>query len=388
MATSKKGLGTIYYRNDRKVYEGRIKVNTKANGKPKYKYVIRKHKTDVLDELVKIKAQLNDKVYIEPSKIKVIDWVKEWLAVYKRSKIAEQTYNTYEMVISKMLAPLLWDVKLKDITPLMLQSIFNELSKKYAPSTLRKIKSILKSAFRVAIQNDMMVKNPMIGIQLPKLQKPRIESLNVKEVDQLREAAKGYNIYEAVEIALSTGLRVGELLALEWSDINYKSAEIRICKTLIVSKADKGQEFTKVQHTLKTENSQRSVRLSSSNAEMLKAMKKRRMAENVDDNGIVFCSTKGTYIQRRNFNRTLGRICKTAGIKEISANILRHTYGSIAIDRNIGAKTVSRTLGHSKIETTFNNYVHPSKDKDREAAEIMSFNRQTDNKTDKPIKNR
>lgn len=174
MARNNRGTGSIYYREDRKVYEGKIKVGTKFNGKPIYKYVTRKRQKGVADELVRIKSQIIEGGYIEPSKAKVIDWLLEWLEVYMRNSIKEQTYNTYKMVIEKMLFPLLRDVKLKGLTPIMMQNAFNLLSKKYSAATVRKIKNILNSALSVARQNDLMVKDPLIGIKLPKLQKPKI----------------------------------------------------------------------------------------------------------------------------------------------------------------------------------------------------------------------
>lgn len=168
---------------------------------------------------------------------------------------------------------------------------------------------------------------------------------------------------------------IGELLALEWNDIDYANAELSITKTLIRSKSKAKQEVLKVQHTLKTESSLRTVPLSCINVELLKALKKRRLSDGTTDNGIIFCSTKGTYISFRNFNRTLEAICKKAGIKRISANVLRHSFASIAIDRNAERKAVSKILGHTKIETTYNNYVHPSKERVKEVAELMNFNR-------------
>jgi site-specific recombinase XerD len=141
----------------------------------------------------------------------------------------------------------------------------------------------------------------------------------------------------------------------------------------------------KVQDTLKTESSLRTVPLNHRNVDLLKDLKKRRVVDSITDNGIVFCSTRGTHISFRNFNRSLEAICEKAGIKRISANILRHSFASIAIERKADMKAVSKIMGHTKIETTFNKYVHPSKDLMKEVAELMSL---TDNKTDKPNENR
>ena len=127
--------------------------------------------------------------------------------------------------------------------------------------------------------------------------------------------------------------------------------------------------------------------MSRDNIKLLKALKKQRFSEGFNDNGIVFCSKKGTHISPRNFNRALESICKKAGIKGITANITRHTFATIAIERNAEVKTVSEILGHKRIKTTYNNYVHPSNDKKKEVVELIKFF-STNKKTDKPNKNR
>lgn len=101
-------------------------------------------------------------------------------------------------------------------------------------------------------------------------------------------------------------------------------------------------------------------------------LKKKRFIKGIKDNGIVFSSTTGTRIHPRNFNHHLENICKKAGIMRISAHVTRHTFVTNAIERGAEVKTVSDIIGHRKIETTYNNYVHPSKEK-KEVAEMMSI---------------
>ena len=372
MSQRNKGTGSIYYRSERKIYEGKIKVGVKYNGKPIYKYVIGKRKTDVQNELIKIRSQLNKGSYCEPAKTSLSKWLNEWLNVYMRASIKEQTYNTYKMVIDKIVGSLIGDVQLKNLTPIMIQHAFNRMADRYAPSTLRKVKSILSMAFRVARQNAMLDKDLLSGLKLPRLQKPRIESLTAEEAKLLLNAAKDSYVYEALAIALGTGLRIGEILALTWNDFDYRNSELTIKKTLVRIKDKFGREVLSVQQTLKTQSSLRTVPLSRSNVSLLRGLKKRRLTEGFADHGIIFCSTKGTHISPRNFNHTLERICERAGIKRISANVTRHTFATLAVERNAEVKVVSEILGHSKIETTYNNYVHPSREKAQEIAEMMT----------------
>ena len=373
MSKRNKGTGNIYYREDRKVYEGRLQVGTKYNGKPIFRFVTNERKTDVQKELVRIKAQLDKGVYLEPSNKSLRMWLNDWMEAYMRDSIKQQTYENYEMMIRTKIVPLIGNVQLRYLTPLMVQQVFNELSQKYSPATLQKVKSILRMALSKALDNELIIKDPIRGLKLPKLSKPQIEIVSEKDISKLLKAAKGRNIYEAVITGLGTGMRIGEMLALDWVDVDLKNAEIAVYKTLVRVKDENKREVLKVQSMPKTDNGIRTVPLSRENVDLLKALKKKHLVKGLNDNGIVFCSTEGTRIHPRNFNRDLENVCMKAGIKRISANVTRHTFASTAIARGAEYKTVSEILGHKDVTTTLNNYVHPSKEKKKEVAEIMTI---------------
>lgn len=368
-----KGTGSIYYREDRKVYEGKIQTAKKYNGKPIYKYITRKTKKEVQDELVRIIAQVNEGTYFEPSKMPLWMWMDKWMEVYERDNIREQTYESYKQTIRTKITPFIGDVKLNNLTPMMVQQMFNELSKSFSPATLRKAKSVLRMAISQAIDNELIVKDPTRGLKLPGLPKPEIGCLTDTEIFRLLKVAKGRNIYELLYTDFSTGMRVGETLALDWLDVNLKKEELKVHKTLVRVKGDNNKETLKIQDIPKTHSSNRTVPMSKNNVQLLKELRKKRLAKGLNDNGIVFCSTRGTRIHPRNVNRDLESICKKAGIRKISIHVSRHSFATNAIECGAEVKTVSDIIGHSKIETTYNNYVHPSKEKKKEVAEMMSI---------------
>jgi len=368
-----KGTGSIYYRKNRGVYEGRMQIGVKHNGKPKYKYITNSDEKVVKKALVQIEAQLDRGVYFEPSKKLLRIWMDEWLETYMRDSVKQQTYEIYEMLVRTIIVPKLGDVQLRNLTPLMVQQAFKELTCEYAPATLHKVRSILHMALSKAMDNEFIVRDPMRGLKLAAVPKPQIEIVPEADIGRLLEAAKGRNIYEAVTTGLMTGMRVGEMFALDWPDIDLKRGEISVYKTLVRVKDENKKEVLKVQFMPKTDSGFRTVPLNQENVELLKALKKKRLAKGFNDNGIVFCSTKGTRILPRNFNRDLENICEKANIKRISANVTRHTFASTAIERGAEYKTVSEILGHKDVTTTLNNYVHPSKEKKKEVAEKMTI---------------
>ena len=205
MEKRNKGTGCIYFREDKDQYEGRIIIGSKYNGKPIFKYVTGKRKTDVQRQLTNIRAQLDNGTYFEPSKITLGSWLNEWMETFMKMSVKVQTFNTYEVLINKTIVPLIGGVKLKDLAPIIMQKVFNELTKSYQPSSLRKIKSILVMALRKAKENDLIIKDPMIGVKLPKIPKTEIESMTVSDIDKFLDVAKNHNIYQAVVTGLGTG---------------------------------------------------------------------------------------------------------------------------------------------------------------------------------------
>jgi site-specific recombinase XerD len=113
--------------------------------------------------------------------------------------------------------------------------------------------------------------------------------------------------------------------------------------------------------------------LSSENVGLLKKLKRKSLAKGFYDNCIVFCSIKGTRTHPHDFNWELESICKKADIKRISANVIRNTLASNAIARGAECKTVSEILGRKEVTITLNNYVHPSKEKMKEVAEMITI---------------
>jgi integrase len=210
-------------------------------------------------------------------------------------------------------------------------------------------------ALRVALDNEMIVKDPMRALKLPKLPKPQIESMSESDIGKLLEVAKDYNIYETIVTGFCTGLRTGEMLALDWKDVILRTNQIPIYKTLVRVKDESGKEVLKVQFMPKTDCGFRTVPSSKEIVKLLNALKK-RLAKGFNDNGIVFCSIKGTRIHPRNINRDLERPMQKSRCRRISANVTWHTFATTAIELGAEAKTVSEILGHRRIVTTFNIY--------------------------------
>ena len=171
--------------------------------------------------------------------------------------------------------------------------------------------------------------------------------------------------------ALLTGMRIGELLALKWDNVDLNTGTITVCETLRRVKVydDKGNSESKILTKCpKTEKGYRSIPIPKT---LVLALKKYQLASYNSAEGLVFCTKSGSPFQYNYVWYTHKALCKKANIRETSIHALRHTFASRSIEAGIDVKTVSDLLGHANTQITWNTYVHSTNDSKREAANTM-----------------
>lgn len=183
-------------------------------------------------------------------------------------------------------------------------------------------------------------------------------------------------------LALGTGLRLGELLALKWIDINFKDKYISVNKSIKSTysiDSNGNRKFEVIEQTPKTKNSIRTVPLTNSILELLQRYRKEKIIErdsNIDiyfDNNLVFCTPTGNYLNESNVRKTFKRILNRCDLKEIRFHDLRHTFATRLFENGVPPKTVQTLLGHSDIATTLNIYTHVMKNTKDEAINKIDF---------------
>lgn len=183
-------------------------------------------------------------------------------------------------------------------------------------------------------------------------------------------------------LALGTGLRLGEILALRWTDINLKENYININKALkstyiIDNKGNR--EFTVIEQPPKTKNSIRTVPLNNNLIDLLLEHRKKQMIErdsNIDiyfDNNLVFSTPQGNYLSESNVRKSFKRVLKKCNLNDFRFHDLRHTFATRLFENGIPPKTVQSLLGHSNISTTLNIYTHVMKDTKDKAIDKLNF---------------
>ena len=324
------------------------------------------------------------------SNVCVGDYISYWLVTFKMGSIAFSTYDRLENVLDNHIKnSSLGKMKMSEITPDDIQIFVNQKKQKLSLSSLNKIKEILGPAFAHAAKKGMIKKNPMELVVFPKNDKAlpvktkEVEFYTDEEIEKIaltstpfyyEQKPKRYRYAPIFTFILNTGLRLGECLALTWSDIDFSKKVVHVNKTLTVIKNRDLEKDPRRQLQVlgdpKTYNGTRVIPLNRIATEMLQEMKSRNSLSNISSN-VVFPSYKGGYLNGRSVQRTFTRICDEIGVKHKGIHALRHTFGSVLVRKKVDIKVVSEILGHSDVKFTYNRYIHIINEQKAEAINLL-----------------
>lgn len=281
-----------------------------------------------------------------------------WLDSYETT-VKPTTYQNTKNYLNAIVGNHFKDIRIESVSVSMMQKIVIELSKKYV--TYLNYLSIINRVFKYAVHLDIIQTNPVDRIIRPKQQKPRKEkiALTKKELNKFLTLAKKDArpvLYTAWHTLAYTGLRRGELLGLEWSDIDFKNKTISVSKTLVTINGKLSTQSPK------TKRSKRTISLDDSTVQVLKdwklEQKKLFFKYGVKSKNIVITNTKGGYFDFAHFRDELRYFLGKHKLKQFSVHSLRHTHASLLFEAGIEPKTISDRLGHSNIQTTLDMYTH------------------------------
>lgn len=281
-------------------------------------------------------------------------WLINWLDK-KKERVKIKTYFIYKDIINNYVIPTLGKYKVGKINSNIINCSLSQIqiSKKISPTYLNTIRTIIKGSL-----NDYYIGKykPNFNIQTAKIDKNKKGAFDVESQKRLIEyiqSSKKLNFYGII-ICLLTGIRLGELLALEWDDVNLSNKVIHINKNLYYGK-DYDNKYKEIIYKPKTISSIRSVPLTSSLVTLLKEMKKESKTKYVIE-------SKGKRQNLRSYQKKFKLILSKLNIKNMSFHSLRHTFATNSIEANVEIKTLSEILGHSSIKTTLDIYVTISND--------------------------
>ncbi|MHC1681340.1 MAG: tyrosine-type recombinase/integrase [Clostridiaceae bacterium] len=319
---------------------------------------------------------------------------RSWLFDVEKNKVSYSTFEKYEGIYRNYIVDTpLANMKFGIIKTMYIQKYYNELGEEgKSPGVIENLNRLLRTFFNYAISHDLMLKNPCLRskITIPNARKEEIPDDNPdkdvvvftdEELVLLKKALAGHKLEPLIMLNLGTGLRQGELLALEWSDIDLDKLELIVTKTVkrvkVMDANGNGSRRT-IKKTPKSKKSVRKVPIPSKLIGLLLEHKNRQdklkvvAGSSYQDKNIVFANDLGGYIVVKNLFNMYSRLLKKAGIEHKKFHSLRHTYATKLFERGIPLKTVSVLLGHSNIAITAETYTHVMPKKKIEAAEELN----------------
>jgi integrase len=356
MAKRGNGEGSIYphKRGGVKVgYRGSYWVDT-AEG-PKRRYITGETREDVAEKLAKAISDRADGLVFDAGSTTTGEYLTRWLSDSVRGTVQGSTYRSYGRVVDGHLVPGVGRVKLAKLRPDHIRRLYRSmLDAGKATRTVQYAHALLKRALAQAVMDGLIPRNAAEAVRPPKLKRDEIQPLNADQVRALLNAAdeRSRALYT---VAVRTGMRPGEILALRWSDVNLEAGTVQINRALSEG------EFS----TPKTPRSRRRISLSPATVAALKAHRKRQLEERIakaglwEDHGLVFPSSVGTPKSQRNLNREFKNAAKRAGLPDhFKLYDLRHTCATLLLSRNVHPKYVQELLGHASIALTLDTYSH------------------------------
>lgn len=311
------------------------------------------------------------------NKILYKDWIWEWLS-FKKDYIKESTYANYSNIITNHIVPELGNYLLNKLNNKIIQNFLLDKSKNgrldntggLSSKTIRDITAIIKSSLKSAFKENLMP-NLSLDFIYPKItQKNKIYTLSKRSQESLTNYILENQSIKTLGILLTlySGIRIGELCALQWKDIDFKNNILHINKTLQrVYINDTEIHSSKIVITEpKTHNAERDIPISKEFANELKKYKTE------PEHYLLSCSNK--WIEPRTYRRFFERISKKANIEKINFHGLRHTFATNCIKLGIDYKTVSELLGHATVNITLNLYVHPQMSQKKKCINLVCKN--------------
>lgn len=315
----------------------------------------------------------------------------EWIATYALTGVKRGSVRIREKEI-KILNRFIAKTPIANVTHSSYQKILNDLSIKYARTTIEGIHTAAGMIFRYAIRDKLIKDNPTIDVVIPKKRKTveEIESepieqgyLDKSEVTDFLNAVTEHGLDLDIErfyLLAFSGMRSGELCALKWSDIDFKNSTIRITKTLY-NENNNMREYELTPP--KTDGSIRTIEIEKSIMDLLKSHRKRQMKvtasyrelelKEYHDGNFVFCRTNGyPYIQKTIITRMARLLERTSINKSATPHIFRHTHISMMTEAGIDLNTIMERVGHDDMQTTLKVYTHVTNKMKKDASEKMT----------------
>ena len=350
-------------------------------------------------KLEKARYESEQGILLSGENITLSEWFGEYLKLYKEGKVKETTVYRIRQTFSPCKKNIVGMMKLQEIKAIHIQQLINELDEKgFTYGTIRLLKSLLNEMFKKAMGNGYMLINPCDAVVMPKKVTYEARFLTGQEQEMFLEVAKEYSHYDIFCACLSFGGRIGEVLGLKWSDIDFEKKTMHIQRTLHYAKVKEDEPCHFFFTTPKTETSNREIPLLPETEAILRRVRKKQLRNRMlhasqwnvqspfDD--MVFTTQQGIPIRYGDVNRTIKSVILKANLQEeelakfenrepfilkpFSPHCFRHTFVTRCKMNGVPYETIQPYVGHSDKEMTAY-YNHDKPEIDISALRKVSF---------------
>lgn len=301
-------------------------------------------------------------------------WLFDFL--HNSIKIKPSTFQRYEGIYRNYIKDsTIAGVPPKDLTTLQLQNFYNKLSETHSYSQLNTLNSVFKVFYNWCIDNGYSIKNPCSKVilkgnksQIAADKHKEVEILTENEIKIIKDYIKGSSFELIFLLDLTTGLRIGELLALDWGHIDLKKKELSIeksVKEVYVYDSDTQKHIESIFQTPKTNNSYRKVPIPDALIPLLKKEKQQQKS-------LLFCNENNEPLKAKNVANEWRKILIKCKIPHKKFHAIRHTYGSMLLKNGVDIKTLADLMGHTTISIT-QIYLHSSCDQKHNAVNKINY---------------
>ena len=369
-----KGAGTIRKRSDGR-WEARYSIGfNPKTGKQLQKSVYGQTQKEVRQKLTQITAEIDEGTYVEPNSMKLGTWLDIWIKEYT-GNLKPSTYSIYESHVRVHIKPNLGHIQLSKLAPHMVQHLYNELMKEKGLSakTIKNIHGALHKAMEQAKIMNYIRNNPLDAVIVPRVERPKIETLEDDDMVKFLNAIKGHPDELIYYVTAFTGLRQSEVLGLTWDCVDFEN------NTLLINKQHNQQRTTKEYKFTSLKNDR--IRTLTVADEVMGALRKQQARQEAwkDEAGsawdnseqFVFTNELGHYVSNKTLYNRFKRLVNALGMGNLHFHSLRHTFAVNSLRAGDDIKTVQENLGHSTAAFTLSTYAHSTPGMKRESANRM-----------------
>jgi integrase len=348
------GEGSIYQRKD-----GRWAASITLEGR-KRKMFYGKTRKEVQEQLQVALHEQKLGILATGPQQSVKRYLEHWLEEVHKPTVRISTYQGYRMTLDNHILPSLGHIRLQKLTPQHVQAFYmSKLKEGLAAKTIRNIHGLLHAALENAVRWGLVPRNVCDVVSLPRRTRHEIQPLTQEQARQLLKSARDHALEGLLTLDVTTGMRLGELLALRWQDIDFEHHSLQVRRSMgFVS----GQGY--VEFEPKTAKGRRKIVLPLFVCEALKQHRTRQIEQRLKigaswrEHDLVFCNRYGDFLDPSHLRQRFHRLLNDAGLPSVRFHDLRHSAATILLSMGVHPKVVQEILGHSQIAMTLDIYSH------------------------------